>query len=302
MWKDFFYFSKGERKAIVFLLGMIVTIIGVWLVSPYLIEESSKETGQESFEEIERFLAGIQTIEHKRNASFKKKEVVKRKVILAPFEPNLTDSIEFLQLGLPPFIAHNIIKYRQAGGKFATAEAFSRIYGMTEEQFHILEPYIYISESFQKKSDTLRYAEVEKRDTLAFYKYPEGTLIDLNRADTTELKKIPGIGIGIARAIVAYRNQLGGFYDVGQLQELKWITSDMQHWFKVENGPIHRINANKAGLDRLRAHPYINYYQARVIIELRRKKDKLKSLSQLSLYEEFTEKDLKRLSHYLTFD
>lgn len=128
MWKDFFYFSKGERKAIVFLLGMIVTIIGVWLVSPYLIEESSKETGQESFEEMERFLAGIQTIEHKRNASFKKKEVVKRKVILAPFEPNLTDSIEFLQLGLPPFIAHNIIKYRQAGGKFATAEAFSRIY------------------------------------------------------------------------------------------------------------------------------------------------------------------------------
>ena len=104
---------------------------------------------------------------------------------------------------------------------------------MTEEQFHILEPYIYISESFQKKSDTLRYAEVEKRDTLAFYKYPEGTLIDLNRADTTELKKIPGIGIGIARAIVAYRNQLGGFYDVGQLQELKWITSDMQRWFKV---------------------------------------------------------------------
>lgn len=150
MWKDFFYFSKGERKAIVFLLGMIVTIIGVWLVSPYLIEESSKETGQESFEEMERFLAGIQTIEHKRNASFKKKEVVKRKVILAPFEPNLTDSIEFLQLGLPPFIAHNIIKYRQAGGKFATAECFSRIYGMTEEQFHILEPYIYISESFQK--------------------------------------------------------------------------------------------------------------------------------------------------------
>ena len=125
MWKDFFYFSKGERKAIVFLLGMIVTIIGVWLVSPYLIEESSKETGQESFEEMERFLAGIQTIEHKRNASFKKKEVVKRKVILAPFEPNLTDSIEFLQLGLPPFIAHNIIKYRQAGGKFATAEALT---------------------------------------------------------------------------------------------------------------------------------------------------------------------------------
>lgn len=302
MWKDFFYFSKKERRGIVFLLGMIVMIIGIWLVSPYLIEESDKDTNQESFEEMERFLAGIKIIEQQRNASFKKKEVVKRKVVLAPFEPNLADSIEFLQLGLPSFIAHNIIRYRQAGGKFATAEAFSRIYGITEEQFHTLEPYIYISESFQKKPDTLRYAKVEKRDTLAFYKYPEGTLVDLNRADTTELKKIPGIGIGIARAIVAYRDRLGGFYDVAQLQELKWVTSDIQRWFKVENCPIHRINANKASLDRLRAHPYINYYQARVIVEFRRKKDKLKSLSQLSLYEEFAEKDLERLSHYLTFD
>ena len=302
MWKDFFYFSKKERRGIVFLLGMIVTIIGIWLVSPYLIEESDKDTNQESFEEMERFLAGIKIIEQQRNASFKKKEVVKRKVVLAPFEPNLADSIEFLQLGLPSFIAHNIIRYRQAGGKFATAEAFSRIYGITEEQFHTLEPYIYISESFQKKPDTLRYAKVEKRDTLAFYKYPEGTLVDLNRADTTELKKIPGIGIGIAQAIVAYRNRLGGFYDVAQLQELKWVTSDIQRWFKVENCPIHRINANKASLDRLRAHPYINYYQARVIVEFRRKKDKLKSLSQLSLYDEFAEKDLERLSHYLTFD
>lgn len=302
MWKDFFYFSKKERRGIVFLLGMIVTIIGIWLVSPYLIEEFDKDTNQESFEEMERFLAGIKIIEQQRNASFKKKEVVKRKVVLAPFEPNLADSIEFLQLGLPSFIAHNIIRYRQAGGKFATAEAFSRIYGITEEQFHTLEPYIYISESFQKKPDTLRYAKVEKRDTLAFYKYPEGTLVDLNRADTTELKKIPGIGIGIAQAIVAYRNRLGGFYDVAQLQELKWVTSDIQRWFKVENCPIHRINANKASLDRLRAHPYINYYQARVIVEFRRKKDKLKSLSQLSLYEEFAEKDLERLSHYLTFD
>ena len=297
MWKDFFYFSKKERRGIVFLLGMIVTIIGIWLVSPYLIEESDKDTNQESFEEMERFLAGIKIIEQQRNASFKKKEVVKRKVVLAPFEPNLADSIEFLQLGLPSFIAHNIIRYRQAGGKFATAEAFSRIYGITEEQFHTLEPYIYISESFQKKPDTLRYAKVEKRDTLAFYKYPEGTLVDLNRADTTELKKIPGIGIGIAQAIVAYRNRLGGFYDVAQLQELKWVTSDIQRWFKVENCPIHRINANKASLDRLRAHPYINYYQARVIVEFRKKKDKLKSLSQ-----EFAEKDLERLSHYLTFD
>lgn len=46
---------------------------------------------------------------------------------------------------------------------------------------------------------------------MAAYKYPEGTLVDLSEADTTELKKIPGIGSGIARMIVAYRKRLGGF-------------------------------------------------------------------------------------------
>ena len=45
-------------------------------------------------------------------------------------------------------------------------------------------------------------------------------MLDLNRADTAELKKIPGIGSGIARLIVNYRQRLGGFYQIEQLQEI----------------------------------------------------------------------------------
>lgn len=108
---------------------------------------------------------------------------------------------------------------------------------------------------------------------MAVYKYPEGTLVDLNEADTTELKKIPGIGSGIARMIVAYRKRLGGFYDMAQLKEVNYVDEDMLRWFKLGNAPIHRINANKAGLDKLRSHPYMNFYQAKVIIEYRRKKE-----------------------------
>ena len=83
---------------------------------------------------------------------------------------------------------------------------------------------------------------------------------------------------------------------------MDYVNEDMLKWFKLENASIHRINANKAGLDKLRSHPYMNFYKAKVIMEYRRKKGKLKSLSQLSLYEEFTEKDLERLSYYLAFD
>lgn len=298
MWKDFFYFSKSERRAILFLLTSLLVLAGMWI---FFSDEGrlSVDTDKEEGEEIKKFLAGVHEMEQKKYVYKKPK---KRKPVLVSFDPNLADSIEFLQLGLPSFIARNIIKYRKAGGKFSTPEDFSRIYGLTAEQFKILEPYIYISEDFQQKPDTMYHAEKVQKDTLAFYKYPEGTMVDLNEADTTELKKIPGIGSGIAKMIVSYRHRLGGFYDIAQLKEIKYINEDMLGWFKLGNTPIHRIDGNRAGLDKLRSHPYINFYQAKVIIEYRRKNGKLKSLSQISLYEEFTEKDLERLSHYLVFD
>ena len=87
-----------------------------------------------------------------------------------------------------------------------------------------------------------------------------------------------------------------------QLGEVEYITPDLMKWFKLEEVDIRKLNINQAGLDKLRAHPYLNFYQAKVIIEHRRKRGEIKSLSQLSLYEEFTGKDLERLSAYIAFD
>ena len=301
MWKDFFYFSKSERRAVLFLLTLLFVFICMWVLFP-VKEEETLEQDQEGIEEIKNFLAGVHEMEERQSLQYSYDKPKKRKVVLAAFDPNSADSIDFLQRGLPPFIAHTILQYRRAGGKFRTADDFSRVYGLSSEEFKILKPYIRIAEVFRRKQDTLHAVKKMRKDTLAVYKYPEGNLVDLNEADKTELKKIPGIGSGIARMIVAYRNRLGGFYDTAQLKEVDYVNEDMLKWFKLENASIHRINANKAGLDKLRSHPYMNFYKAKVIMEYRRKKGKLKSLSQLSLYEEFTEKDLERLSYYLAFD
>lgn len=301
MWKDFFYFSKSERRAVLFLLTLLFVFICMWVLFP-VKEEETLEQDQEGIEEIKNFLAGVHEMEESQSLQYSYDKPKKRKVVLAAFDPNSADSIDFLQRGLSPFIAHTILQYRRAGGKFRTADDFSRVYGLSSEEFKILKPYIRIAEVFRRKQDTLHAVKKMRKDTLAVYKYPEGTLVDLNEADTTELKKIPGIGSGIARMIVAYRNRLGGFYDTAQLKEVDYVNEGMLKWFKLENASIHRINANKAGLDKLRSHPYMNFYKAKVIMEYRRKKGKLKSLSQLSLYEEFTEKDLERLSYYLAFD
>ena len=303
MWKDFFYFSLSERRAIYVLLVLIAVLVVaiVWTPAPEVqsvnvVAEADSLVLSQKYNEEQK--------------SFTKKERIQEEVsiVLTPFDPNLADSIEFLRLGLPSYVIKNVIKYRQKGGRFSTPESFARIYGLTEAKFKELQPYIYISEEFIKKPNRKTSAQErpkreEKVDSLQKpFKYPEGTLVDVNTADTTELKKIPGIGGGIACRIVAYRNRLGGFYTLDQLNEVEFVTADLLKWFKLEGDSVRKLPINRVGLDKLRAHPYINFYQAKVIVEYRRKKGEIKSLSQLALYEEFTEKDFKRLSAYISFD
>ena len=305
MWKDFFYYSKSERRAVYILLILIALLITTLFILPERRSKSYVDTSVTDSIELANFLAGIrkQEMESTRKRTLENRE---NKVVLTAFDPNTADSIELLSLGLPNFVVRNVLKYRQKGGRFLTAESFSRIYGLEKSQFEVLRPYIRITQTVKPPKIQITSAPKEP-DTIQLaikksFKYPEGTLVDVGVADTTELKKIPGIGSYIAKQIVYYRNKLGGFYHVSQLEELDYMTPELMKWFKLEGGTIKKIPINRVGLDRLRAHPYINFYQAKVIIEHRRKRGNIKSLSQLRLYEEFTEKDLERLSNYFSFD
>ncbi len=301
MWKDFFYFSKADKRAILLLVGIIVILITIYGLSgtPVINDTLLRE---EKDREIVEFLASVKEKEQQtRQWSHPYKEK-NEPAVLTEFDPNLADSIEFIRMGLPPFMARNILRYRAKGGVFRTPESFAKIYGMDSARYHQLLPYIRISQPFQPiRRDTLRQWQA-KKDSVKVDKYPQGTVVDINLADTTELKKIPGLGSSYASSIVAYRRRLGGFYMVEQLLELPFLSKEMLVWFKVESPITPSIQINRWGVERLRQHPYLNFYQAKVIVEHRRKYGKLKSLPQLKLYEEFTEEDFERLSHYVSFE
>lgn len=159
-----------------------------------------------------------------------------------------------------------------------------------------------------KKSDSAHrvpalYLATSQRDTIKrIQKLPEGTRVELNKADTTVLKQIPGIGSVISRRIVSYREQLGGYSHIKQLEEIQINADILSLWFTVDTTLITPLHLNSASLNQLRRHPYLNFYQARVIIEHRRKHGKIKSMKELALYEEFTEEERRRLKPYISFD
>lgn len=298
MWKDFFYYTKSERRVILLLLAIALLLLGIWAVMEYLRPVEVPVTLSES-EEIDSFLANLEEQEKIRKSHTPKNEI---SAVLQPFDPNTADSVLLRQLGLPVYIVRNILKYREKGGVFRSPESFSRIYGLKEEVYQKLKPYITIAPLVSVshvRTDTFR----QLKDTIPYVpKYEEGTIVDLNKADTSILKRIPGIGSTLARMIVVYRQRLGGFYDVSQLQEVPHVGVELNKWFVVTPAGLHKIQVNSASLDKLRLHPYMDFYKAKAIMEYRRKRGKIKGLSQLSMFEEFTEKDLKRLSPYLTFE
>ena len=319
MWKNFFYFTKTERQGIIVLA---VLILGVFALPALFIRFSPSQepdaAEQELFrKEYDAFISSLKETKsgQKMDGKFTR-DSPRREINLAVFDPNTADSTTFLSLGLPSWMIKNILRYREKQGRFHRPEDFRKIYGLTEEQYQTLFPYIRITKSRQsitdshqsiaenhQSKDTMQLLTVQNdtpRDTL--FKYQPGTVICLNSADTTELKKIPGIGSSIARKIVNYRKRLGAFHRIEQLQEIQLKAEKLRPWFSIDAGRIRRINLNKASMERMMHHPYINFYQAKAIIEYRKKKGNINSLKQLSLYDEFTPADFERLEPYVCYD
>lgn len=128
--------------------------------------------------------------------------------------------------------------------------------------------------------------------------------IELNSADTTELKKLRGIGSGFAGRIVRFRDKLGGFYSKEQLREVYGLSEETYQlcadevW--VDTSLISRLDVNTLGIVELKRHPYITFYQAKAIYEYRNTlPDKtIRSIDELSDLPDVAP-DWERIRHYL---
>lgn len=302
-WKNFFYFTQTERQGILVLAVLIVIVCSVSALSRHFKNDDEPDSidKERLEEEYTRFLSSLQEANLPDHRHLTLRSFPKSEAALFPFDPNTADSAAFVRLGLPAWMARNILRYRSKQGKFRRPEDFRKIYGLTDRQYRSLLPYIRIAQETELKDSVQLFTRLkEYKDTL--FKYAAGTVIELNGADTAELKKIPGIGSGIARMIVNYRSQLGAFHRIEQLEDIHLKAELLRPWFSIDSRSVRRINVNKASVQRMMSHPYINFYQAKAIVEHRKKNGKINSLKELSLYEEFSPADFERMKPYVCFE
>ena len=304
MWKNWLSFSGSQRAGITVLLTLILIVLLARFSLPFIMPQHEAECRDSVF--IAESEAFMKSLEHDSafyafdDSLFSYKNRFNRynqqheKCVLFAFDPNTIDSSGFVKLGLKPWLASNILRYRKKGGKFKTPEQFSKVYGLDSLKYAELKPFIQIANENTIHSDSLM--NTHHRFNRKF---------QANLADTNELKLIKGVSPGLARMIVQYRNKLGGYHNINQLKEVFSMNEEkyalISPYLSVDSVSIRKINVNTASVEKLKSHPYLNFYQAKSLYEYRRKKGRVSKLSELNRLEEFNAETVEKIEPYLDF-
>ncbi|MFN3316008.1 MAG: helix-hairpin-helix domain-containing protein, partial [Raineya sp.] len=233
---------------------------------------------------------------------------------LSPFDPNKISIEDWLKFGLNKKVAERIERYKAKGGKFRKKEDLLRVYDFPQDLYEALEPYIQIEgktyapkykKPYEKKYQAKTYTpdtskKWEKKEKKQFSKF------NLNTADTAQLKRLRGIGEKRALNIIKYREKLGGFAQISQIEEVWGLDStaieSIKKFAYIEPNSWKKISINTANAEELKKHPYISPKLANVLVNFRLQHGKYQSEADLRKVKALEENILQKLIPYISFE
>jgi len=125
----------------------------------------------------------------------------------------------------------------------------------------------------------------------------------INKADSADFERLPGLGPVLSSRIVKYRDLLGGFVRWGQLSEVYGLKEEviekLSPFMLVDSSNIRTININKATFRELLRHPYITKEQTESIMDYRSLVGLFTDVSELVGNRIFSLAEFERISAYL---
>ena len=302
---EFFFLRRSERRALVIMILFLVCLLSfrVWIaVKPAPGQKMDEEILAEMLK-MKHALKEEQEGSSELSSSNSRIKSAKQSITPFTFDPNRIPADSLAMLNLPPFLRQNILKYREAGGYFKSREDLKKIYGMDSTIFHQLEKYIRLKPSV-KKTDA--EGKVKWDSTFFRKEAPEQGMdpLELNTADSIELRTIPGIGLSYSRRIIKYRDLLGGYYSKEQLMEIYGMDSarfvSLCQYTLLDSLNIKKINLNQASYKELISHPYITKSASYAILQYREFSDSIEHIDELFLNQIIDRDCFSRVAPYLS--
>jgi DNA uptake protein ComE-like DNA-binding protein len=224
----------------------------------YLLKQESKT----DFSAFEKALAELEyeqepTIEKQNDSLFF-------------FNPNTLNDKGWFALGFPERRLKTLRNFQKSGGVFKVKKDLKNCFAISNEFYNRVEAYVSIPE--MKRVEKL----VVK---------PAKQLVELNQADSLELVSVKGIGPFYAKQILKYRKELGGFVNYKQFAEIWGLENleiqKLKQQTSIDTLHIRKVNVNTIELEQLKLHPYLNYKQAKMIVNYRKQHGDFKQLKDI---------------------
>jgi competence protein ComEA len=294
--REFFFLRNGERRALILVALLLFCSIGfrLWVEYRPRSEQALNPDFYLKMKEIQdemlREASKVEKVEY-HEKSVKKEE---KELLPFPFDPNTISLDSLRKMNISEYVANNIMRYREAGGKFNARKDLKKIYGMEQEVFDALLPFISIT---RQDSSIIRKVEMQVDSVL---------MIELNGADTAQLMTIPGIGTSFSRRILKYRSILGGYYSINQLWDVYGMDSirinALIKFSCIETSKILQIPLNTASFKDLVSRPFISKVETYAILQYRDYVDSIKCVSELDINQIIDHDRFIQMRPYLTLD
>ncbi len=133
----------------------------------------------------------------------------------------------------------------------------------------------------------------------------ENGLVDINKADSAQLRSVIGIGEKSVTAIIDYRQKLGGFYSAEQLSEINVVTESnfnkILQQISCDSCDISKIDVNFATAIKFNEHPYFTRKIVRRLLKIRELKGGWSTTEEMIKDDIFTPEEGARVRPYLLF-
>ena len=288
--KSFFKFSRDQRTGIFVLLMIIIALQMMYFFLDF--SSFSKESPEK-----EKWLSLQSHIDSL------KKEKLDYVPKIYPFNPNFITDYKGYKLGMSVLEIDRLLAFRKQNKYVNSAKEFQVVTKVSDSLLNAISPYFKFPDWVNNKKE---FKDYQKYPNTAFAKKEKMVVIDINQATQEDLIKIYGIGEAISLRILKFKESLGGFVSMEQMNDI-WglspeVIENLNTHFKISTMPtVKKIDINNASIKELSLFPYFKYPIAKNIVTFRSMNGDIKNYEDLTKIKGLSIEKAKIIALYLDF-
>lgn len=288
--KGFLKFSNDQRKAIVLLLGIIITAQFFYFFAKF---DNETDDGPEKLHwiSLQQEIDSLKVA--KGNNAYK----------TYPYNPNFITDYKGYKLGMSVVEIDRLHEFRKLNKYVNSAKEFQDVTKVSDSLLQVMAVDFKFPEWVTIKGGNNKYVKFENK---AFAKIPK-VQMDINQASQEDLVKVYGVGAEFSKRILEYKERLGCFVSMDQIAEVWGLSPEaiqgVASNFKISSTPgMTKLDINNASLNEISKFPYFKYALARKIVTYRSMNGNFANIEDLIKINGFPAEKAKIIALYLSFD